>query len=279
MDALNSQWLPSGEPGDWGVRWQPRPAARLRLFCVPHAGGGAAAYRTWARALPPWIELVAIRLPGRETRFREPPFTRMDDLVAALAPALAPWLDRPYAWFGHSMGALIAYETARATRRLGLPEPLRLLVSGRAAPHLPPRDPPVHAASTADLVARLRFLGGTPVEVLDDAHMLKHVVPTLRADFAVVETYHWRPEPPLDCPLSVFGGTSDRHCMPGDLDGWSSHTSRDCAVRLFGGDHFFLHRPDRPLIPVIREHLQPARERSGLDLAVLPAPRAGEGPW
>ena len=241
------------EPSPWGVRWCPRPAAPLRLFCLPHAGGGAGAYRLWAQRFPVDIEVVAIRLPGRETRHRETPLDRFDRVVNGLLNGVRPWLDRPYAWFGHSMGALIAYEAGRRAAAAGLPQPVRLLVSGRVAPHVTIPDPPVHAAPIPALLRRLRDLGGTPPEVLEDAAMLRAMLPIVRADFAVAETYRWQPGPVAPCPLSVFGATGDRYASSRpELEEWARHTADSCVVRLFPGGHFFLHEPEQPLLaPII----------------------------
>lgn len=252
MDAMTTT---TSKTGDWQVRWHPAPDARLRLFCLPHAGGGAQPYRSWAARAAPGVEVVAIRLPGRETRFREPPYTRLRDVVPALLDHLGPALDRPYAVFGHSMGALIGYEMAHACRRLGLRSPDRLLVSGRPAPHLPDGQPPVHDAPTPRLVARLREMGGTPPEILAEPAALASMLPLLRADFAVAETYQYRDAPPLHCPISVYGGADDPYATPADLYAWSRHSAAGCTVRVMTGGHFFLHEPDARLIPVIRADL------------------------
>ncbi|MFI2437499.1 thioesterase II family protein [Streptomyces sp. NPDC018693] len=240
---------------DWEVRWHPAPGARIRLLCLPHAGGGALAYRAWARALAPDIEVVAIRLPGRESRFREEPFSRLGDLVPGLVKDLAPLLAEPHAWFGHSMGALIAFEACRASRALGLGRARRLLVSGRPAPHLPLRGAPVHAAPMADLVARLRANGGTPDEVLEDDVAMAALLPMLRADYSVAETYAHRPDEPLDCPLSVFGGEQDPLVTPQELAAWRRHSARGCTVRTYPGGHFYLHEEPAPLLRVIESDL------------------------
>lgn len=234
----------------WGVRWRPTPGARLRLFCLPHTGGGAGTYRSWAHRMPPEIELVAIRLPGRETRFREPPFTRLDELVPRLVTAVRPWLDRPHAWFGHSLGTLVAFEACRFLARSGLPAPLRLQVAGKPAPHLPARHPPVHAAATPDLVNRLRLLGGTPAELLDEA-VLGVLLPTLRADFALSETYVCRPAPPLDCPISVFGGAEDPLTTVAELQAWHGYSTAAGTLRMFDGGHFFPHEEQEQLLPLM----------------------------
>lgn len=225
----------------WYVRWAASEEAPVRLFCLPHTGGGAALYRPWAERLAPVADVVSIRLPGRENRFRETPYRRLDELVDALAQAVEPLLDRPHAWFGHSMGALIGYELCRTLRDRGLPGPERLFVSGRRAPHLPSRHPRVHDAPARDLVDHLRELNGTPAEVLDSAAALSALLPMVRADFAVSETYRWREQRPLDCPVVVLGGRDDAVTSPGELAGWREHSTAGCEVRLFGGGHFYLH--------------------------------------
>ncbi|MFD0691984.1 thioesterase II family protein [Actinomadura fibrosa] len=251
------------EPSPWGVRWCPAPAAEVRLFCLPHSGGGAAAYRDWAFRLAPRVEVVAVRLPGRETRLRERPYTRLDELAPALVGGIEPWLDRPHAWFGHSMGALIAFEVCRTLRRLCRGEPLRVIVSGYPAPHLRPRHGAVHDASAAQVVTRLRELGGTPPELLDHPAVLRPFLPTLRADFALIETYGFRPEPRLDVPLSVFGGTDDAFATAEELHAWADHVSGPCDVRILPGEHFYLNGERDRLLAAITDDLLAPRVRRG----------------
>ncbi|MFU8852181.1 thioesterase II family protein [Micromonospora sp. SL1-18] len=249
MDAL------AGRRAQWGVVWQRAPEAQLRLFCLPHTGGGAAVYRWWAQQLAPAVEVVAIRLPGRETRLREAPYARLADLAPALVDAVEPWLDRPHAWLGHSMGALIAFEACHLLRHRDLPQPRRLFVTGRRAPHLADREPPVHDAPAPNLVARLRALGGTPREVLEDDATMSALLPMLRADYAVSETYRWRSAPALDCPISVLGGADDPLTTVDELQAWRRHTTTECTVRLFAGGHFFLHEARARILPAIRADL------------------------
>ncbi|MFJ7246790.1 thioesterase II family protein [Kitasatospora sp. NPDC098652] len=241
----------------WTVRWSPRPAAAVRLFCLPHTGGGAGVYRHWATRLDPRIELRCVRLPGRESRFRERPYAGLDELVPALVDAVTPELDGPHAWFGHSMGALLAYEVCRELERRGLPRPVRLLVAGRRAPHLPDRAAPVHAAPTEQLLAHLAELNGTPDELLQHPGLLGTVLPMLRADFSVSETYRWRPGPELAVPVSVFGGTDDPVADLAELTAWRLHTSAGCTVRQFPGHHFFLHQDPHPVVDAVSGALLP----------------------
>jgi len=254
MDELTSTPTAVRE-GEWAVRWRPLRQARLRLFCLPHAGGGAAFFRSWAQRLGPEIEVVAIRLPGRENRFRERPYDRLDDLLPPLVRSVAPLLDRPHAWLGHSMGAGIAFEICRTQRRLGLPDPVRLLAAASPAPHLPRRETPVHNASAPELFVRLGQLQGTSSEALRNEALLNVMLPTLRADFAVAETHVHRPGPPLDCPITVYGGQSDESAVEEELDAWCRHSTADTTVRIFPGGHFFLHEaPDR-FLPVLENDL------------------------
>ncbi|GAA3150532.1 alpha/beta fold hydrolase [Streptomyces rameus] len=249
--------LTTSRRSDWLAVWSPAPAPAPRLFCLPHTGGGAAVYRHWAPRLSPDIEVVSLRLPGRESRFRERPYDRLTDLVPALVDAVAGRLDRPHAWFGHSMGALVAYEVCRELARRGLPQPLRLLVSGRRAPHLPSRTRPVHAAPADELLAHLAELNGTPDELLTSPAVRATVLPRLRADFAVSETYRYRPGPPLAVPITVLGGAADPVTDPYELRGWREHTRADCAVRMFPGDHFFLHQDPEPVLTAVARALLP----------------------
>ncbi len=178
----------------WLLRFAPRPAARLRLFCFSYAGAGGAMYRTWLDALPPSIELCAVQLPGRENRFREPAFTSMQRLVETMVPALSPAFDLPYAFFGHSMGALVAFELARALHALPHVAPLtHLLVSGRKAPHLPEDDAPMRGLADDAFIAEIgRRYGGIPDEVLRERDLLDLLLPGLRADMTAIETHAHR---------------------------------------------------------------------------------------
>jgi medium-chain acyl-[acyl-carrier-protein] hydrolase len=251
------------DPERWAVRWRTVPSPRMRLFCVPHSGGGAAAYRPWDQLLPDDVELVSIRLPGREARFREPAFSRLDDLVPALADSLTSLLDVPYGWFGHSMGALVAFEACREIRRRGLAAPARLLVSGRPAPHLPacsvsvlglPGQTPARDATDAEFAALVAAMNGTPGEVRGAAAFAPFF-PTLRADLSVIETYQYHPEPPLDIPISVFGGEQDPVASLAELRAWDIHSSVSCPVQTFPGGHFYLHQIREEFVTTLAHEL------------------------
>ena len=234
---------------------QPHPQARLRLFCFPYAGGGASIYRTWSAGLPRDIEVCAIQLPGRENRLSDPPFIRLTLLVRTLAQVLGPYLDIPFAFFGHSMGALLSFELARHLRRQKRSGPVHLFVSGHRAPQLPDPDPPIHRLPDPMFVAELRRLNGTPEEVLQNAELRQLVLPVLRADFAICETYDYSSEEPLDCPIFAFGGTQDDEVSRDELGAWREQTSSSFRLRMFPGDHFFLHSAQALLMQDIAEEL------------------------
>jgi len=235
---------------------KPNASARLRLFCFPYAGGGIFEYRTWAYALPPEIEVCAVQLPGREARLREMPFTKLRELCETLAQAIVPYLDKPFAFFGHSLGAFIAFELIRQLRRENCPMPLRLFVSGSRAPQLPNLEPPVYHLPDDELIREVnQRYGGIPAEVLKNAEMLEMLLPMLRADFAMHDTYVYRDDLPLDCPISCFGGQQDSSTPVTPLEAWRDQTRNTFALQMFAGDHFFIRSARMPLLQAIREQL------------------------
>ncbi|MDG9710516.1 thioesterase II family protein [Streptomyces sp. DH10] len=236
-----------------------RPAApSVRLFCLPYAGGGASTYAAWPALFPDDIEVCPVELPGRLTRWSEKPFARAEPLVETLATALAGELDVPYALFGHSMGALLAFELARTLRRRGACEPQVLFVSGGPAPQLPRRWEQVHDQPDDVVVARLRDLGAVPEDVYAEPELLELLMPTIRADFSVVETHVHRPEPPLGCPVVAFAGTEDREVRPDQVAPWLQQTTGGFTRHLLPGDHFFLNSARDTLLDTVRAALRAA---------------------
>ena len=217
------------------VRPQPRPDAELRLFCFHHAGGGAAFFVPWAAAMPAHIELVAIRLPGRESAFSRPRFTNLDRAVEAVADALAAWLDKPFALFGHSLGALIAY---RAARSLGK-KPRHLFASAFRAPHLA-RTNLLSQLPDVELVANLTKHGGIPDAVANHAELLDLMIPLFRDDLRMAELYVHNGAPPLDLPVTAMAGEQDELTPVAELAAWKLHTTAPFRLLTYPGGHFYL---------------------------------------
>jgi medium-chain acyl-[acyl-carrier-protein] hydrolase len=243
------------------ARWLPysrrlSPTARLRLFCLPYAGGSATVYRAWLDALPAGVEVCPVELPGRGARITERPFDRLAPLADAVAQALRPHLDRPFAIFGHSMGAVLGFELARRLRaREGL-VPRALFMSGRSAPQIRWTGTHAHLLGEAELIEHLRTLNGTPPAVLEHPELLELVLPLLRADFAVSETYEHAPDDPFDVPLIVFGGDGDPEVARAELDAWREHTRGPFRVHVFAGDHFFLQARQVELLATLGAELR-----------------------
>lgn len=226
----------------WFFARLPSASAPVRLICFPHAGGGASTFRQWPSLLAPDVEACLIQLPGRENRLAESPFSRVLPLVETLVGVLEPVLHRPFALFGHSMGALVAFELARALRAAGAPQPVHLLIAGRQPPHLPDLEPPVHDLPDDDFLAEVRRLNGTSEAVLGHPELMGLMTPLLRADIAMCETYQYVDAPPLEYPLSVFAAQSDASAPPDRMAGWRRHTTSRCRLHVFKGDHFFVQR-------------------------------------
>lgn len=239
----------------WVRLFVPNPGAAIRLFCFPFAGGGASAFRPWCAGLPDFIEICPIQTPGREERHGEPLFTRMPDLADAAASRIRPYLDKPFAFYGHSLGALLAFEVARSLRRSGAPLPLTMFLSAHRAPHLPLGRRTFHDLPDGELIAEIRDLNGTPEALLDDRDALEYLLPIVRADLEVCDTYRWVEEPPLPVPLVVYGGALDRSVPPQHLEGWASHTTGSFALQIFPGNHFFLRSQQVPLLRSLESHL------------------------
>jgi medium-chain acyl-[acyl-carrier-protein] hydrolase len=244
------------EPNRWLYSFKPVPKATLRMFCFPYAGGNAMIYRDWAQKLPPSVEVSAVQLPGRGNRMQEPPFTQLSQLVEAMAPAFLPHLEKPFVFFGHSMGATIGFELARWLRREHGPTPLKIFVSGRTAPQLNKTHPPIHDIPRPELVNELKRLNGTSREVLEHPELMELMLPILRADFCVCDTYEYTESPPLDCPITVFGGLEDTAIPRQNLEAWREQTSASFTLRMLPGDHFFLHSKDSLLLQLLAAELQ-----------------------
>ncbi|TVP47775.1 MAG: thioesterase [Gemmatimonadales bacterium] len=225
----------------WTLSFERRPDAELRLYCFPHAGVGGSAYRSWSDRLPEWIELNAVQLPGRENRFRERPIRDMEALAESVTEGLTPSLDRPFAFFGHSMGALVAYEVARILEGRKGPRPRHLFVSGRRAPQLPRREPLMSHLPDESFVAEIgRRYGGIPHTLLAQPDLLALFLPSLRADMEALEAHTHRHGSLLSCPVRAYGGRADALARAAELEAWAESTTDRFGMRLFDGGHFYL---------------------------------------
>jgi medium-chain acyl-[acyl-carrier-protein] hydrolase len=239
----------------WILPFRPENTAPLRLFCFPFAGVGPSVYRAWPAEIGPGIDVFGVAPPGREGRFVEPLITRLPALIDALYPAIRPFLDRPFAFFGHSLGSLVAFELTRRLRREEQPLPVRLFASGRRAPQLPIREERYHLLGDEDLKTTLRTYNGTPGAALAHDELMELMLPILRADFAVHETYQHGVEAPLDVPISAFGGVADPTVPAERLEAWAAQTTKAFRVRLLPGDHFYLNAGRGDVIRAIASDL------------------------
>ncbi|MFG2129185.1 thioesterase II family protein [Streptomyces sp. NPDC048751] len=241
----------------WVLRPEPRDTAALRLLCVPYAGGGTAVFHGWAARLPDWIDVWLLRLPGREVRLREEPRTDLLGLAREAAAALAPALHGPFALFGYSLGALIAFETARALRRAHGLEPSLLTVAARATPEIPQAGHMSHLLSDDEFLDVLdRRFGAVPPQIRRDPEMRALYLPVLRGDITMLETYRYRAERPLRCAITALAGSTDREAREEDMRGWRHHGTAGFTPHTFQGGHFFL-----------QEHRDALLDRLAQDLA------------
>jgi surfactin synthase thioesterase subunit len=225
------------------------------LYCLPHAGGGASAYRDWAHDLPDWIEVVAVQLPGRENRIRERPAIDLDAVADAVS---ADHRGLPYALFGHSNGALLAHELAHRLGGTG-PGPVHLAVSGSPPPALAAPSRAVSHCDDAELLAWMVEQGGMPEALLAHPELLELALPAVRSDLAWLEAYRPTPRPPLDCPLTAAAGEADPRVPADVLLGWSEETTADFTTRRYPGGHFYLHDALPLLLGDLAEHLSGLR--------------------
>lgn len=230
----------------WLRCYRQRPSARIRLVCLPHAGGTASFFRNWPALVPDSVELLAVQYPGREERYGEACVTDLRRLAGLVADAITPVADRPFALFGHSMGSFVAHEVALRWERRQRP-PAYLFVSGHTPPrHHKPGD--VHRGDDDTLVDELRRLGGTAELALADAELRAIVLPATRGDYRAIETYQPADEPKLNCPVVAYTGDDDPDVPVDQAADWAEVTTGRCDLRAFPGGHFYLIEHERALV-------------------------------
>ncbi|MEU5698704.1 thioesterase II family protein [Streptomyces aurantiacus] len=243
-------------PDPWLRRFRPRPEAKVRLVCFPHAGGSATYYHALAQspALMPTAEVLAVQYPGRQDRRKEQLMDSVPELADRITASLTPYDDRPLALFGHSMGAVLAFEVAQRLRERSENQPHWLFVSGRRAPSRFRRGT-VHLLGDAELVDELRRVGGTDPRFLDDEELLAEIIPVVRNDYRATEEYRWSPSSPLRCPVTALAGDRDTQAPPDDVAAWRQHTDGPFDLKVFSGGHFYLDAHRQGVTDVVSEAL------------------------
>ncbi len=224
----------------WIVIPQPRPAAKIILICFPFAGGSSNSFRSWTGILPPVVELWVTELPGHGSRLSEPLAENIGELTAPLSRAIAEKVDKPFAIFGHSMGALLGFEVALHLQNHFQKIAEHIFLSGHGAPGTPRHEPEIHHLPKPQFIAKIKEYNGTPQEVLENEELMELMFPILKADFKICETYQHQDAGQLQAPITAMGGIQDPSITRQDLEQWAQFTSSRFNVRFFPGDHFYL---------------------------------------
>ncbi len=227
---------------DWFTTLKPNPNARLRLICLPYAGGSAGVFSSLADGLTEDIELVALQLPGRGVRLMETPYDSLPDLVQDLMSPMSTLTTKPYVLFGHSFGSRLGFEVMRKMGELNIDRPVHFIASGCKAAHIRSTDNPIHMLPETQFLAKLSDYGGTHKEIMANAELLSMLLPMLRADFKMAETHKAEIQTPFSCSVSVFGGINDAGVSEATLLEWQVHFIKQIELTLFNGGHFFLEK-------------------------------------
>lgn len=230
MTTFRSPWLRC---------FAPRQQPKKRLFAFHHGGGSAVFVKTWHQHLSEEVEVVGVQLPGRQERLREKPVTQVEALIQPLAQALQPYTDLPFYFFGHSLGAMISFELTRYLCDFTAVQPQTLIVSGRHAPQVRSTFPKIHRLDDQAFLEGVKHYDGLPAEVLAHEELIQLILPALRADFTLSETYFYQPAPPLPHPIAAIGGTDDRSVPTTNLEAWQKQTRAGFSMQLIDGGHFY----------------------------------------
>jgi medium-chain acyl-[acyl-carrier-protein] hydrolase len=233
----------------WTSCSKPNSHSSIRLFCFPYAGAGSSLFNVWSNFLLPEIELYLVNLPGRDARIREAPCQQLHSLIKPLTQGLLPHLDKPFVFFGHSMGSLISFEVVRELRRQRCAQPQHLFLSGRQAPPIPDCHPNLHHLPEEEfLTTTQKLYGSLPDIILQDRELVSLFLSMMRADITMIETYEYEQEAPLDCPITIYGGLEDPSVNEKDLAAWQDQTTADFKLRMFPGEHFFIQTARQALL-------------------------------
>lgn len=247
---------PDAIVGSWLYRPAPRRFPSIRLFCFPYAGVGASVFRQWSAGLPSEFDVCAVQLPGRTARMAEPPIASIPVLVDGIVTAITSYLDIPFIFFGHSMGATLAAEVTRELARRGAPLPRYLIVSARRPPHMADPQSPLRNLSDTEFVEEvIRRYGGIPTEILHEKDILALLLPALRADIAALETHRPPRRAPLPCPIVAFGGSDDALTSRTHLEAWREETTSNFEICIFPGGHFYLDSGRTAVLAKVSEFL------------------------
>jgi medium-chain acyl-[acyl-carrier-protein] hydrolase len=232
----------NSESNSWFICYKPNPMARLRLFCFPYAGGGASTFYPWVNELPSDVEIIGIQMPGQESRFKERPMDSVRLVVETLAYAIYSKLNKPFAFFGHSLGAFISFDlTRQLSKQFGL-KPVHFFVSGIRAPQIPNSKSSIHHLPQGIFLKELnRRYGGITEEIFEDPDLVQELLPGLRASFKMYESYKYVNGDPLDCPITAFGGVQDDTASQEDIEAWRQQTKCAFTLHMIPGNHFFIH--------------------------------------
>lgn len=224
-----------------------------RLFCFPYSGGGASIYHKWSKCLPADIAISALQLPGHESRIAENLITDLNLLIEILVNEIKPYINKPYVFFGHSLGALISFELARKLRKMNLPLPKCLIVSGRAAPHTPSKNGIIHNLAHHEFIAKLKEYNGLPEAILQNQELLSLFLPIIRADFKLSEDHKYIEDDPLPIPIIALIGQEDSNVVIENVALWQKHTTKNFEEYVLPGDHFFIKSEFKTILNIIKD--------------------------
>ena len=248
MSDFWETWLSERPVRDEGV---------THLYCLPHAGGGVAMYHRWKRILPSSFQVLPVRLPGREDRIRESAISDLNQLIESLLVGFQDSGRQPMAFFGHSMGGLIAFQLSRRLQQTRLGTPKAVFVSAIRPPHLPKPDPMLHTLGDEELIeTALQRYGSTSAASSDERQLMRLMLGTIRSDFEMLERFTFHPDPQLDCPIYALGGADDIAVSRAELAQWEQHTASQFQQRLFPGGHFYLREQEKTVISYVKRSLE-----------------------